>query len=379
MKPQTVYSKVKKYLEGCAFLTANFDNVPEVPFADLEQHLPSYRYVAPVTSANAPRLAGVFDAVCERLKVPRDYVHGFVVPSPKCGACCRHDIKGHAVIEVKSGTMGQLTAEELVQVIGHEIGHFILPVQPDRLSDGRPASWEDAKISRHAELAMDRIGLVASRDIHAACRMLLKFHVGLPDNEYKYDVEAFLAETAVGFTVPAGEIDACAQHPHLPLRIRALLLFSQSDYYLKTIGKTGGLPISDVNASIAAELDAVVDAYADAAITEALTGVGSCLFALVAAIGAMALLPEVAASGLTVDLSKAKAMATRWSEMSEDEWVAAYKSDLSVHLQSAALKCPRTLNQRLAALSERFTATEMEDKLQEVREVFAQMVSGMDS
>jgi hypothetical protein len=65
--------------------------------------------------------------------------------------------------------------------------------------------------------------------------------------------------------------------------------------------------------------------------------------------------------------------------MSEDEWVAAYKSDLSVHLQSAAFKCPRTLNQRLAALSERFAATEMEDKLQEVREVFAQMVSGMDS
>lgn len=375
MKPQAVYAKIRQHLEGCAFLSANFDNVPEVPLADLKQHLPSYRYAAPVTAATAPRLSGAFDEVCERLKVPRAYVHGFVVPSPEIGACCRHDIKGHAVVEVQSAMVPFFSSAELTQVLGHEIGHFLLPVQPERLEGGRPASWEDARISRHAELAMDRIGLVASRDLEAACHMLLKVHVGLPEAEYKYDVEAFLLATAVGVAAPTGEIDACAQHPNIPLRIRALILFAQSDYYLSLIGKKGGLPIVDVNATVASELHAAVDAYVDSAINDSLSGVGSCLYALAAITGAKSLLPEIASAGLPVDDESAKAMAQRWSAMPEDEWVAAYKSDLSVHLQLAVVRCPRTLNQYFESLAGKFAGTEMEDKFAEVREVFAQMVS----
>ncbi len=375
MKPQAIYAKIRQHLEGCSFLSANFDNVTEVPLAELEQHLPSYRYAVPVTAATVPRLSGVFDEVCERLKVPRAYVHGFVVPSPEVGACCRHDIKGHAVVEVQSGLVPFFSSCELAQVLGHEIGHFLLPVQPERLADGRPASWEDARISRHAELAMDRIGLVASRDVEVACRMLLKVSVRLPETEYNYDVAAFLEATAVGVAAPAGYIDACAQHPHIPLRLRALLLFAQSDYFHKIIGKKGGAPLAEVNATIAAELDAAVDGYVDAAIRESLTGVGSCLYAHAVVTGAKPQLPAVVASGLPVDPDQAKEMAKNWAALPEDAWVDAYKSDLSAHLQTAVLRCPRTLNQCLELLAEKFEGTGMEAKLIEVREVFAHIVS----
>lgn len=336
-----------------------------------------YRYLAPVTSDCAPRLAGVFDLVCERLKVPRAYVHGFIVPSSETGACCRHDIKGHAVIEVHSGMVARFTNEELAQVIGHEIGHFVLPVQPERLAGGRPASWEDARISRHAEIAMDRIGLLASRDLNAACRMLLKTHVGLPEDEYRYDYEAFLAATAAGFGVPPGEIDACAEHPHIALRIRALILFAQSDYYLEIIGKKGGLPIADVNAVVASELHAAVDGYVAAAIAESMLGVGSCLYALAAMTGAVAQLPDIGAAGLPVDLDQAKAMATRWASMPDDEWVDAYKSELSAYLSSASVRSPRTLHQAFESLAGRFAGTEMEAKLQDVRDGFAHILSAL--
>jgi hypothetical protein len=378
MKPQTVYSKVRKYLEGCSFLLANFENVPVVPFADLEEHLPSYRYLAPVTAACAPRLAGVFDVVCERLKVPRGYVHGFIVPSPVVGACCRHDIKGHAVIEVNAGMVARLSTAELTQAIAHEVGHFVLPIQPERLPDGRPISWEDARISRHAELAMDRIGLVASRDLEAACRMLLKTHVGLPEEDYRYDVAAFLEAVSSGLNAPVGEIDACGQHPHIPFRIRALRLFAQSDYYLGLIGKDGGLPITEVNAILAADLHAAVDGYAELAMAEALTGVGSCLYALAVVSGASAQHSAFSEAGLPVDMALAKSMAKHWASLPDDEWVNAYKSELSVHLQAAAVRCPRTLNQGFESLVARFPGTDMEAKLTEVREVFAHCVSAVD-
>lgn len=377
MKPQTVYSKVKKHLEGCTFLVANFGNVPEVPFANLGEHLPLFRYLAPVTAACAPRVAGVFDVVCERLKVPREHVHGFIVPSPTIDACCRHDIKGHAVIEVNAGMVARLSTAELTQAIGHEVGHFVLPIQPDRLTDSRPASWEDARISRHAELAMDRIGLVASRDLDAACRMLLKTHVGLSDEEYRYDVAAFLEAVSPGLDAPVGEIDACGQHPHIAFRIRALMLFSQSDYYLGMLGKDGGLPIAEVNATLVAELHTAVDGYAESAIADALTGVGSCLYALAAVSGATAQLSEISAAGLPVDMAQAKSTAKQWASLPDDEWVNAYKSELSTHLQSAIIRCPRTLNHTFESLAAKIIGTDMEAKLAEIREAFAISVSSL--
>jgi naphthoate synthase len=36
MKPQAIYAQIRQHLEGCAFLSANFDNVTEVPLAELE-------------------------------------------------------------------------------------------------------------------------------------------------------------------------------------------------------------------------------------------------------------------------------------------------------------------------------------------------------
>jgi hypothetical protein len=379
MKPQTVYSKVKKHLEGCAFLTANFDNVPEVPFADLEQHLPLFRYHAPVVDSTAPRLSKVFDIVCERLKVPRAHVHGFIIPSPETGACCRQDIKGHAAIVLNSGLIERFRDGELAQVIGHELGHFLLPVQHDRVANGRPASWEDARYSRHAEIAMDRIGLVASRDLTAACKMLLKIHVGLSEAEFNYDVDAFLAGTAVGFTAPVGDIDARSEHPHIPLRLRALILFAQSDYYQAITGGGGGIPLADVNAIIAGELAQAVDDYVDTSVAKALSGVSSCLFALIAVTGATECLPKLAMVGLVPDLEMAKDMAERWSSLPEEEWVGVYKLELSAYLESAVFRCPRLLNQYFAALRQEFAGTDMELKLEEVIEVFNHSVASMQA
>ena len=377
MKPQTVYSKVKKHLEGCAFLTANFDNVTEVPFADLEQHLPLFRYHAPVVDSTAPRLAKVFDVVCERLKVPRAHVHGFIIPSPETDACCRQDIKGHAAIVLNSGLVERFADGELAQVVGHELGHFLLPVQHDRLANGHPASWEDARYSRHAEIAMDRIGLVASRDLAAACKMLLKIHVGLSEAEFNYDVDAFLAATMPGCEAPAGETDARSEHPHIPLRLRALILFAQSDYYQAITGGGGGIPLADVNTTIAGELAQAVDDYVDASVAKALSGVSSCLYALIAVTGAIECLPKLAMVGLAPDLEMAKDMAERWSSLPEEEWVGVYKLELSAHLESAVLRCPRLLNQYFAALRQEFAGTDMEPKLEEVIEVFNHSVAAM--
>ena len=377
MKPQTVYSKVKKHLEGCAFLTANFDNVTEVPFADLEQHLPLFRYHAPVVDSTAPRLAKVFDVVCERLKVPRAHVHGFIIPSPETDACCRQDIKGHAAIVLNSGLIERFADGELAQVVGHELGHFLLPVQHDRLANGRPASWEDARYSRHAEIAMDRIGLVASRDLAAACKMLLKIHVGLSEAEFNYDVGAFLAATIPGCEASAGETDACGEHPNLSLRLRALILFSQSDYYQAITGGDGGIPLADVNATIAGELAQAVDDFVDASVAKALSGVSSCLYALIAVTGAKECLPKLAMVGLAPDLEMAKDMAERWSSLPEEEWVGVYKLELSAYLESAVLRCPRLLNQYFAALRQEFAGTDMEPKLEEVIEVFNHSVAAM--
>jgi hypothetical protein len=371
------YNKVKKQLTGCCFQTADFSNVTGTPFAETTEHLPLFRYHAPVVDSTAPRLAKIFDMVCERLKVPRPFVHGFIVPSAEIGACCRQDVAGHAAIVLNSGLVERFSDGELSQVIGHELGHFLLPLKHDRQDSGRPASWEDARYSRHAEIAMDRIGLFASRDLSAACKMLLKIHVGLRETEFNYDVDAFLESTASGCAAEAGEIDACGEHPHLALRLRALILFSQSDYYLKVTGATGGIPIADVNAVISGELAQAVDDFVDSEVAKALEGVSSCLYAFIIVVEANDCVPKLAKVGLAPNLEMAKDMAKRWVSLPEEEWLDAYRSEMSIQLQAAVLRCPRLLNQYFEALRIEFSDSKMQPMLEEVTNVFNRSVAAM--
>lgn len=368
--PKNPLVKIRKSLAGCEFLTANFSNVPNEPLDGSTAHLTLYRHHLPLVPSLAPSVAKVLDDVCERLGVPRDMVHGFLDPSREVNAYCRHDIKSAAVLIVNAGMIANFDEAELRQALGHELGHFLLPVSHERMKDDRPSSWEDARYSRHAELAMDRIGLLAGGDLDAAFRMFIKLQSGLDVTHVRPDAAAYFAATEVGYTVPTSELDACADHPDISLRVRALALFADSDYYLDFIGKKGGKPIAEVNKAIADELAQTVDHYVIASISETLSAIATYLCALAVVTESKVPLADLTSHGFAHDMGEAKNLAERLVGLPASDWESVYKSELSSHIQAAVIRCPRQLAGHLDGVAGRVRGTDMEQKVQDLSEAF---------
>ncbi len=368
--PKNPLAKVRKTLAGCEFLTANFANVADASLDGSDAHLTLYRHHLPVLASLVPSVAKVLDLVCDRLEVPRELVHGFIDPSREVNAYCRHDIKSAAVLIVNAGMVASFDEAELTQALGHELGHFLLPVVHDRREDDRPSSWEDARYSRHAEFAMDRIGLLASRDLDAAFRMLIKLQGGLGSDHVSLDHLAYLSGTEIGYSNPTSELDACADHPDISLRLRALAMFAESDYYLAFIGKKGGKPIAEVNSAVSAVLAQAVDQYVIDSITETLTAVATYLCALAVVTGSRVPLADLTSHGFAPDMAEAKHLADRLVGLPDADWESAYKSELSCHIQAAVIRCPRQLAGHLEAVAARVRGTDMEQKVQDLSEAF---------
>ena len=372
--PKNPLDKIRKSLAGCEFLTANFANVPDEPLDESTAHLTLYRHHMPIVPSLVPSVAKVLDVVCKRLGVPRDLVHGFIDPSREVNAYCRHDIKSAAVLIVNAGMVANLDEAELTQALGHELGHFLLPVAHDRLDGDRPSSWEDARYSRHAEFAMDRIGLLAGRDVDAAFRMFLKLQSGLGTDHVIIDFKAYISATEAGYTVPTSELDACADHPDVNARIRALAMFAQSDYYLNFIGQKGGKPIAEINEAIALELGQAVDVFVVTSIAETSKSVATYLLALALVTGSKVPQGDLATPGFNPDMAEAKKLAKRLVGLPEGDWEAVYKAELSPHIQAAVIRCPRQLAGHLDVIVERVRGTDMEQKVQDLSEAFYSFV-----
>jgi len=78
---------------------------------------------------------------------------------------------------------------------------------------------------RIAELSADRAGLIACDDLNAACKAISKLQTGLGSRNIISNPDALVK----AWEETGSRFDAAATHPPLPVRIKALHLFANSD------------------------------------------------------------------------------------------------------------------------------------------------------
>jgi hypothetical protein len=225
-----------------------------------------------LTNEIAPLLNEQVELVCERLKIPRHLVDVYVFPSADLNGFCFVD-ELPIIVGLSSSIVKTLTGDELAFVLGHEIGHALFKETTNFIANS--SCLEDQILARSIEISVDRVGLLASDDVDASFRAILKTLSGLNDSVLRYDFSHFMSEARDVLDTKITDQLLYSSHPPLAQRFKALVSFSTSDSYLKLINTKGGagIPIEQVNRVISAGLNNSVDTHAYKLINEALSNV----------------------------------------------------------------------------------------------------------
>jgi hypothetical protein len=157
---------------------------------------------------------------CTRLLIPAEAVDAFVFPSAECNAACFSDRDDRCILRFSSSLIELLSREELLFVIGHELGHFLLG--HSRSLVGQEESVELYIQGRAQEISSDRVGLLTCQSLDHSINAMMKLASGLSDDYLRFDVSTFIRQirhvAARSLSNQFGLL-----HPSLLVRSRALL------------------------------------------------------------------------------------------------------------------------------------------------------------
>jgi len=169
---------------------------------------------------------------------------------------------------INSGLAELLGATEMEFAIGHELGHLGCQHGVDEDDERSDRSEFEAlqrrSRSRYAEISADRIGLLASRSVFTAARVMVKMASGLSDKSLVLDIDAFLSQLDRSSESVGGDWELEQSHPGLPMRLSAVMQFSRTREYARISGGgQDGQPLQAVDEALAAEFAAVGDGRLD--------------------------------------------------------------------------------------------------------------------
>jgi len=134
--------------------------------------------------------------------------------------------------------------DEIKFVLGHELGHIIfdhnkllLLYNPDKkqttflpiLAEKKFLTWQ-----KKAEISCDRVGLVACKNYEVAVQSLLKISYGLTEKNLNFNLPELMKQLDdLAKSEYMSELST-STHPLLPVRLKAIELFSQSALFKKT-------------------------------------------------------------------------------------------------------------------------------------------------
>lgn len=157
-----------------------------------------------------PGLAKTLSDVCRTLKIPPGHVEAYIVADPEVQALCV-SAETRCFIQLTSGLVNLMEAEELNFVLGHEIGHWLL----------KHGTCRSNRESRAREISADRIGLLACGGISHATHAVMKHTSGLSGAHIRFDVGRFIEQ----LEDVRSEIGPDSSHPANVVRCSALLIF----------------------------------------------------------------------------------------------------------------------------------------------------------
>ncbi len=209
-----------------------------------------------VDPAVLPHLAEAVEGI--RREFPQvQHVDCFVYSSGEMNAFITPGRTG-TFIALSSAAVNHLDAAELKYVLGHEFGHAAFGhldvLAGALLADPALPPAEATRIcawQRAAEISADRMGLAVCGSLAAAARALFKVASGIVSNMVVASPESFAAQwqRLVDEVITEGDRGFHhISHPFPPLRMRAMLLFSEA------MAAGGGPRIDEANTAIDAML-----------------------------------------------------------------------------------------------------------------------------
>ena len=216
----------------------------------------------------SPRIYRLFSEVGQALELSAQ-AEVFCLPSPEVNAFAILDIRQsgtYSIIGVTAAALERLEDLELRSILGHELGHILFGnnrldalISTDKNNPDLtvlPALGESLFLRwrKKAEISADRVGLLASRDFRATAVSLLKATFGLSEKNLNLDIEALVGQVDEIKGRPELMEEAFASHPLLPIRLKAVELFSRSDKARRNGFPAGGPLLADN------ELEDAVDA-----------------------------------------------------------------------------------------------------------------------
>lgn len=359
--PNDPIKRARKALESCRFGDVQLDELNKKKKDSHEEHLRHYRQSIPIVAEIVPEVDSALDLACERLGIPRDIVHGFVTDNYRINGSSNDMLNnGNAVITVTSAAVEKLGYDELVYLFGHELGHFLFPHE-DVVMDasGGISSMEDAISSRHMEIFMDRIGMIACRSARFATSAALKVASGLNSKHIMANIPAYGEEAFKGFKLQPKMSDVFATHPPIYIRIRSLMLFEKSDVYAAALGREGGDPIADINKVIEQDLVSTADHRAYEIMAGCLQELGVHLYAFAKANGVGVQDDQFKVDGVPFDLEMAAAAAGQLQKVQQDKRQEAMQKALFGLAQKSIGCCPRKIIGLAGVYSQRFENTQL--------------------
>jgi len=190
----------------------------------------------------SPRIYRVFDDLCQALEI-KTRAEVFCLPLQEINAFAVVDVREagtYSFIGVTAAALERLDEGELRSILGHELGHILFGnnrldalISTDQVNPSitvLPALGESLFLRwrKKAEISADRVSLLASRDLRSTATSLLKATFGLSEKNLNLDIEALLSQVDEIRGHPELMAETFAAHPLLPIRLKALELFSRS-------------------------------------------------------------------------------------------------------------------------------------------------------
>jgi Zn-dependent protease with chaperone function len=159
-------------------------------------------------------------------------------------------VGGRGTVVLQTGLLDAMKKDEILFVIGHELGHLaaghtrmiVVRGVPDA-GVGLPLitpilGWLFSFWQRKTEYTADRAGLLACQDLRAALRALVKLAVG-PRLAEQINIDELVQQTReAAADTSARFAETLASHPFLLKRIDALIQFWNSTQYRRLIEDT---------------------------------------------------------------------------------------------------------------------------------------------
>lgn len=212
-----------------------------------------------LTEQLSPRIFRLFDDLCRALEIDA-HAEVFCLPSQDINAFAILDVRKattYSLVGVTAAALERLDDAELKSILGHELGHILFG--NNRLSallsadSGNPsltvlpAMGESLFLRwrKKAEISADRVSLLASRDFRSTATSLLKATFGLSEKNLNLDIQALLGQVDEIRGRPELMEETFASHPLLPIRLKAVELFSRSAKAKRAGVTVSGTPLED--------------------------------------------------------------------------------------------------------------------------------------